>query len=418
MAIVRPFKGIRFNPEKVLLKQVIAPPYDVISPEYRQVLAHRSASNIVHIDLPEGGDDRYDNAAVIYNEWCEEGILIRDTLPTIYIYEQEYDYNGRHFTRTGFIALLKLEELGKGVVFPHEKTLSGPKKDRFDLMTACKANFSSIFGLYLDPEDRVKTIANEYKQGMPMESAVDDDKVKHSVWKLTDKDAIQDIQKFMKDKAIYIADGHHRYETALLYRDTMREKNNDHEDEVKPYDYVMMTFVNFFDSGLLILPTHRVVSVPADFDENDFIKNMTDFNITPLSGPEATEEFLQSHDEPGTMVMLTANGTYGLLLDQDLLESLHPVYRNVDTYLLQKNILEKNLGMSEEQILAKKGIYFYQTQQEILNHIAKNGGIGFVLKGVTIDAMRQVSESGLVMPQKSTYFYPKLITGLVLNELE
>ncbi len=418
MAIVRPFKGVRYNLEKVLLKQVIAPPYDVITPEMRANFVHRSPYNVVNIDLPEGGDDKYHHAAYVYNEWRKSGVMIKEQQPALYLYEQEYEYNGRSYVRAGFVGLLKLDKLGAGVVFPHEKTLAGPKKDRFDLMEECKANFSQIFGLYLDPEERLSAIFNDCHQGMPIASAIDDDKVKHSIWPISDPKAIHEIQSFLKDKAIYIADGHHRYETALMYRDKMREENRDDESELKPYDFVMMMFVNFYDQGLMIFPTHRVVSLPENYSMEKFMSILQQsFSVTKLADLRAGEEFLGQHRDPGTIVMVKKDGVYGLLLNQELLESLHPIFRNIDTYLLQKMILNDTLGIPEEQILAKKGIYFYQSPEDVQKHVAKNDGIGFILNPVTIDVMRKVSESGLVMPQKSTFFYPKLATGLLINEL-
>lgn len=419
MAIVRPFKGIRYNYEKVLLRQVIAPPYDVISPDLRDVLVGRSQYNVVNVDLPVGDADKYTVAARTYNEWLGDSVLKKDSEPALYIYEQEYELEGRAYTRVGFVGLLKLEELGAGTVFPHEKTLSGPKKDRFDLMAACKTNFSQIFGLYLDPDDRLRGIYNECMQGMPVASAVDDDKVKHSIWAVDNPKTVQEIQSFMKDKAIYIADGHHRYETALMYRDKMREENQDADGETKPYDFVMMMFVNFYDPGLLILPTHRVVDVEASITEDKLLENLkNDFNITKLDdNDDAIDAFLESHKEPGVIVMLTTKGAYGLLIDQEKLESMHPVYREIDTYILEKNILNEYLNIPTEQILAKKGIYFHLTEKEVRDHIDVKGGIGFILRSTSIDTIRKISESGLVMPQKSTYFYPKLATGLLINEL-
>ncbi|MDR2884831.1 MAG: DUF1015 domain-containing protein [Deferribacteraceae bacterium] len=417
MAIVRPFKGVRYNLEKVLLKQVIAPPYDVISNEYRANLVNRSAYNVVNIDLPIG-EDRYVHAAQLYQSWLQDKVLIKEQTPSLYMYEQEYEYGGKSYIRTGFIGLLHLEDFGKGTVFPHEKTLAGPKKDRYDLMLECKANFSQIFGLYLDPTSQLNPIFDDCHEGMPIASAMDDDKVKHTIWPINDPESVNAIQNFMKDKAIYIADGHHRYETALMYRDTMRKKNNDDPAEAKPYDYVMMMFVNFYDPGLMVFPTHRAVDIPADFDMAGFKAKLSQtFSITPLAGLDAIDSFLAEHKDPGTIAMVTQDGIFGLLINQELLESLHPVYRNIDTYLLQKNIMESYLGIPEEQILAKKGIHFYQQPNEVKDFVDANSGIGFILKSVDVDTIRKVSESGLVMPQKSTYFYPKLATGLLINDI-
>ncbi|MDR0453565.1 MAG: DUF1015 domain-containing protein [Deferribacteraceae bacterium] len=418
MAIVKPFKGIRYNLEKVLLKQVIAPPYDVVTPEMRANYVSRSPYNVLNIDLPENEDNKYQHAANLYSEWRKNGIMIKEQQPALYIYEQVYEYASRSYVRTGFVGLLKLEPFENGVVFPHEKTLSGPKQDRFDLMTACKANFSQIFGLYLDPEERLRAIFDDCRNGMPVASATDDDKVKYSIWPIFDPKVIEEIQFIMRDKAIYIADGHHRYETSLMHRDKMREEYKDDENTLKPYDFVMMMFVNFYDPGLIILPTHRVVSFPENYNEERFMAGLSNFfSITKLESLSAGKEFLSKHKEPGTIVMIMKNDFYGLFINQEMLELQHPVYRNIDTFLLQKIILNEQLGIPEEQILMKKGIYFYQFPEDVREHIARNDGIGFILNPSTIDIIRKVSENGLIMPQKSTFFHPKLATGLLINEL-
>jgi uncharacterized protein (DUF1015 family) len=416
MAIVRPFKAVHYNTESVLLKQVLAPPYDVITPELRETLAGRSQYNVVNIDLPIG-DDKYASAARVYETWLAEGVLTQDVEPAFYLYEQEYDYDGKHYLRTGFIGLLKLEPLSEGVVFPHEKTLSGPKQDRLELMTATKANFSSVFGLYTDPAENLKTLFNRFRQNMPAESAVDDDAVKHSIWVIKDKDAIQQMVSFMKDKAVYIADGHHRYETALTYQNLQRKKQGDNFDML-PCDHIMMTFVNCYDPGLLILPTHRVVDEPAGFAEDKFWEALTfKGTVKRLETLEQAELFLADRGNTGTMVIITKTRIAGLYLDQEVIESLNPFYREINTYLLQKEIFESILGMTEEQILAKEGIYFYQSPNDVITHIERQGGVGVLLNSVNIDTVIKLSENKLVMPQKSTFFYPKLATGLLFNKV-
>lgn len=418
MANVKPFEGVRYNLEKVVLKQVIAPPYDVISSDERELLTSKSVYNIVNVDFPGGDSDKYQKAAQTYNLWKDEQILTKDKKPGFYMYEQEYEYAGKSYVRTGFVGLLKLEEFGKGGVFPHEKTLSGPKEDRFALMCATKANLSQIFGLYIDPEDKLKSIFAECRAGMPAESAIDDDKVKHTIWAISDAEAVKQVQAMMKDKAIYIADGHHRYETALKYKETVRADNGDDPEETAPYDYIMMMFVNFYDPGLMLFPTHRLIDVPEDFDTETYMSKLKEkYTVEKLTTKEECDEYMANNTDVGTMVMIMPDGYYGISINSELLESLHPIYRQVDTYLLQKTIFNDILNIPEEQLLAKKGIHFYQKPEVLEKDVEKTGGIGFILKPVSIETMRLVSESGLVMPQKSTYFYPKLATGLLMNDL-
>ena len=384
MAIVRPFRGVRYDTEQVLLKNVITPPYDVITPEMRAAYAAKSPYNVVLIDLPVGDDDRYAVAGNLYRKWKDAGILIKGQDKSFYLYEQVYEYGGKTYVRSGFVGALKLSEFGKGQVFPHEKTLSGPKADRYELMKASKANFSQIFGLYQD-----------------------------------DENSITKIESFMRDKAIYIADGHHRYETALKYRDDMRVQEGLTEGEERYYDYVMMMFVNFMDEGLKVFPTHRVIDVADNFEDKDFIEYASSlFEVCKLESRESAEKFLKDNiNIPGAWVYYGKQGIYGMNLLQESVEKQHPVYRKVSTYLLEDLVLKGYFKYSDERLLAKAGIHFIQSWEEIDDYKKENSSVAFILNGENMESIRDVSESGLVMPQKSTYFYPKLATGLLFNDL-
>ena len=414
MVCVKPFRGVRYNLEKSLLKNVIAPPYDVISEEMRENLLSKSSFNVVKLILPTG-ENRYEQAAKDYKKWKDDNILQRDPEPSFYIDEQEYEYGGKTYVRTGFVGLLKLEELGKGKVFPHEKTLSGPKEDRLNLMKACKTNFSQVFGLYMDKENKLERIFSTIKKDMASSSAVDVYGVKNTLWVVKDNELIEKIKEFMKEKSVYIADGHHRYETALAYRNYMRSEDKDSENKEKPYDYIMMMFVNFYDEGLKIFPTHRAVELDENFNELEFLNELKKyFVVTNLLKEEKDKYFQEDGDKK--IIFKFQNNYYGLVVKDDVYESLHPVYRKVNTYILQEVILKNILHFAEERILSKKGIYFVQSEDEI-EKIAKDKKIAaFILKGIDIEVIRDISENGLVMPQKSTYFYPKLQTGLVINE--
>lgn len=419
MSIVKPFRGIKYNVENVLLKQVIAPPYDVISPEMRENLIQRSPYNVVQIDLPIGDDERYNKAGELYRNWIDENILVKEEQPAFYLYEQVYEFGEKQFVRTGFVGTLKLSEFGKGQVYPHERTLSGPKKDRYELMKASKANFSQIFGLYQDNENLLDTVFNEIKKTMPTSSAVDDENVKHSVWVINKPENIEYIQNFMQDKAIYIADGHHRYETALKYRDDMRQLNGDSSDDIKPYDFVMMMFINFQDKGLKVFPTHRVIDVDENFCDSEFLEKLKPiFDSIELKSREDVSTFMtDTANDTGAWVFCGRQGNYGMKIIQEAMEGLHPVYRKVDTYLLEDLVLKAHLGFSEEKLLAKDGIHFIQTMEEIAKYRETNPSVAFILHPEDMETIREVSESGFVMPQKSTFFYPKLATGLLFNDL-
>ena len=415
MVTVRPFRGVRYNLEKALLKHVVSPPYDVISENEKESFKTKSPYNVVRLILPEG-KDKYSNAGKLYNQWKSEKVLVKDDVPSFYVYEQEYQYEGKKYVRTGFVGLMKLEEFGKGKVFPHEKTLAGPKKDRYELMKACRANFSQIFGLYMDKENELEKAFASAKKTMPAASAVDDDGVKNSLWLIQDQDIVNKISRFMSNKSIYIADGHHRYETSLNLRDFFRKQNKDAADELKPYDFAMMMFVNFYDEGLKIFPTHRVVDIDEQFDEKVFFEKLENYFVVEEIEPARYEEFLNK-DEHCNIVMVYGDKYYGLSIKDDDYEKLHPVYRRVDTYILQELILKDVMGFSEDKLLNKEGISFIQSEEKVREASKKNKAVGFILNGVPIEVVREISENGYVMPQKSTYFYPKLQTGLVFNDI-
>lgn len=419
MSNVKPFKAIKYNAEKVLLRQVITPPYDVITGEMRDKFLAKSPYNAVRIDLPEGGEDKYKIAGNLYKQWKDENVLIKDEKGSFYLYEQIYEFDGKQYTRTGFVGMIKLSEFGKGCVFPHEKTLSGPKADRYDLMKASKANFSQIFGLYRDDSGGLYSTFSEIKKSMPAMSALDDEGVKHTVWPITEQDMLNKIDNFMKDKAIYIADGHHRYETALKYRDDMRKEEGIPSDEVRPYDYAMMMFVNFSDEGLKVFPTHRVVDVAEDFKDDGFLSSIKNvFEVTPLENEDGARKFLEETAKiPGSWVFVGRQGIYGMKTVAEAMDATHPVYRKVDTYLLEDLVLKKYFGFTEDKLLSKKGIHFIQTWNEINEYMKERPSVAFVLHPENMETIREISESGLVMPQKSTYFYPKLATGLLFNDL-
>ena len=419
MSIVRPFRGIKYNLEKVLLKQVIAPPYDVISPEMHDKLMSRSNYNVVRIDLPEGGEDKYEKAGELYRNWRQEQILIKNEQPAFYLYEQVYELDGKQFIRTGFLGLLKLADFGEGVVYPHEKTLSGPKEDRYKLMIETKANLSPVFGLYEDSENSLESIFSDVRKSMPGASAVDDDKVKHSVWQMSDPEIVRKIESLMRDKAIYIADGHHRYETALKYRNDMRKKEGVTEGEERSYGYIMMMFVNFIDSGLTILPIHRVVDVDDNFNDAGFINSVKDsFDIMTLSDKNAVNKYLEDNSNAkGVWGFIGRQGYYGMKIKDTALKNFSSAYKDVDTYLLEHFVLKESLKFTDEKLLAKDGITFEISIDEVEIYLKDRPAVAFIMRPESIETVVNISEKGMTMPQKSTYFYPKLATGLLFNDI-
>ena len=277
MAEVKPFRGIHYDVKRVGdLTRVVAPPYDVISPEEQDILLHRHPRNIVWIDFAKAkegdgpGSDKYTRAAALFSEWRAEGTLVRDPLPALYYYEQEFTIPGKGtFVRKGFLGALKLSPFGEGVVFPHERTLAKPKADRLALMRVTDAHMSPIFGLYSDPGD---TVLKNLRAGMaaaPDLVAVDDLAVKHRIWTVAQPKAILGAVEAMADKGVFIADGHHRYETALAFREEMRARHG--VNPTAAYEHVLMFLCNMDDEGIVILPTHRGIHSLPDFSAAGFL---------------------------------------------------------------------------------------------------------------------------------------------------
>ncbi len=446
MAVIKPFRAVRYNPEKVAdLSKVMAPPYDVISQEFKEELHRRHPNNIIRLILGKthdtSDDSLYEKARCYLEEWLKEGILIRDDKPALYPYTQTYRVDGNLVTRTGFIGLARLEEPGEGGIKPHERTLSGPKADRLKLLTACEANLSCIFSLYPEdgdnPQERsINSLMEETLKTPPIAEAIDDDGVIHRLWKIDDPETIRAITSKMQNKELFIADGHHRYETALRYRQMMLEKTPNPTGE-EPFNYVMMYFTSMADPGLLIFPTHRVVHSLEDFNKDHLIEECRKyFQIEELPFDDATEEsvkkeFLEklkegSEEKIKFGLYVRNNPVYYILtfkgkevMDALFGSSMADVHKALDVTVLHSVILEKILGIDREAQEGGKNLTYIKDAEEALK-ATKSGDnqLLFLMNPTRIEDIRRVSDAGLLMPQKSTYFYPKLISGLTINLLK
>ena len=446
MAKIIPFKGILYNKEKIRdMKDVVAPPYDVISPSEQEELYKRHDNNVVRLilgkesnsDTPD--NNRYTKARDSFDSWQRDSILIKDAFPSIYVYSQEYHLGETEGfekkRRLGFIALSKLENFGEGKIHPHENTLAKPKEDRLKLMQHCNANFSSIFGLFSDPSKRIDSVLKDYMRHSPLYDLVDDAGMRHTLWAIRDNKVIQIITGVMSDKQVFIADGHHRYETAINYRNEMREKLPNFTGE-ELYNYVMMYFTNTNSEGLSILPIHRLVSNLSNFDKKKIIKKAGEFfNIEKLSLNESDEKTVKQKlfsdmKERGKKEhifgMYLGNDEYLLLTlkDEDVLDRLitnsrHPSWKKLDVTILHTLLIEKVLGVSEKNLAEQKNITYTISEDEAIKDVkAGKYQIALFLNPTKIEEVKDVATAGEKMPQKSTFFYPKLITGLVMNKLE
>ncbi|MCI0469667.1 MAG: DUF1015 domain-containing protein [Nitrospirae bacterium] len=413
MAKIIPFQGILYNAERFSGDEVAAPPYDIITPAYKEVLYNKSPYNVVRIDFgreEEGdseGSNKYTRARDYLEGWFAEGALVRDDKPALYAYEVDYQIYGKRKRLRGILALVKIEELGKGV-YPHEETHSKPKTDRLNLMKTCRANTSPIYSLYHSPE-RITSGILEKNHGKPYLEATDLEGAIHKLYKIKDESEIERIKGELFDKAIFIADGHHRYEVAAEYKRIMDEASDKKagNDKEKPWDYVLMFLANMSDEGITILPTHRMVKgVPPK--EEVFKRLEQDFSISKL---DMNADIIAA--------ISTGKNTFGFYLDNEEgwhilkyrgghLENLDPALRNLDVSVLHELILKKDMGITD--------IAYEMNAKEAVEKVNRREfDAVFFLNPTAVGDVERVALSNLRMPPKSTYFYPKLLTGLVIN---
>jgi len=410
MAKVRPFRGIIYNVSRVSAEDVLAPPYDIITPEFREALYMQSPYNIVRIDFgrDETGDNETENKYVrarrYLDAWMKEAVFIQSNKPSFYAYEMSYSIGGKRKSLIGFLGLVKLEELGKGSIYPHECTHAKPKQDRLDLMKSCEANTSPIFSLYKSAEKQTANLLSKTVSTTPYLEAEDVAGDVHRLWQIDQEEDIGVIIKELADKSVFIADGHHRYETAFEF---YRETAGQNPSGSKPFDHVLMFLANMLDEGVTILPTHRLLkTVPGDMDrllsEYFHIEPVeNDFNIAKrLSGRKDVFGFYKKGDR--VWYMLTYKGGGNL---SDLPDNL----QDIDVMILHELIFKEMLHTTD--------IGYEMDIGRALDKI-RNGQFdaGFFLNPTRVEDVEKSALSSVRMPPKSTYFYPKLLTGLVINK--
>lgn len=419
---VKPLNAIYYNQSKVDIKDVIAPPYDVISEKYRDKLYERSLYNITRLILSKAPNP-YEDAAQSFEKWKNKEILIKSSKPVIFYLVQKYKHNGKEITRKGFIARNKIEDFASKNILPHEFTMSGPKEDRLNLTKACKANFSQIFMVYSDPQKQIENAVDLTAE--PFIDVTDDNGVQNIVYLIDDEKTIELIKNVMKDKTLLIADGHHRYETALNYRNYLGENAND-------ANYVMSYFTNL-DDDLLIYPTHRIITkwiepyVLLETVKKYF--DVKDYTFTGANKNEVKAEFLKEIANAAKekismgLYMKNVNKFYLLTLRENVDSILDKynvadVLRTLDLTVLHKVILTEGLGFTEEQQMAQDGIKYIKIENEAFDMIdLGKAEASFIMAYPKIEDIKRISEAGYRMPQKSTYFYPKLLSGIAINPL-
>lgn len=425
MATIKAFRGLRYNQMKVQLANVVAPPYDVITPEQQNGYYDKDPFNVIRLILGRE-EDRYSAAAKVYTEWQGNDVLLRELTPAIYPLIQTFrDTEGKEVRRKGFIALCHLEEFEKKIVLPHERTLSKAKEDRFKLFSATHSNFSQVFSLYSDPAKEIDRYLDPVHSTYPVID-VEFDAVRNQLWQITDGTVIDSIAALMEPKQVLIADGHHRYETGLAYRDMMKAKNPNHTGK-ELYNYIMMFFTNLDDEGLVIFPTHRVIhSLPA-YDGPALVAALQQhFDVQVYPNPQMMSDalkqqpkfafgFVSSHSGKFFVITLKDEASLASLITEPLPEEV----RTLDVVLLHQHILKGLLGISQEAQDKKLNIHYLQSVRESVEEVASGvSQCAFFVKPTRIDQVRAVAKSGNVMPQKSTFFFPKLISGLVFNKMQ
>ena len=406
MADIKPFRAIRYSKENIT--NFICPPYDVISPLEKERLQKLSQFNIVNIELPDqtNKNNKYRNASELLHLWQNEGVLVCDDIPAFYFYEQVFNDHGIKMTRRGFFAALKLENphSQKGSIKPHEKTLSKPKADRLSLLKATKANISPIFGLFDDERRIVVDICKRIAKKKPSAVAKDKDGVFHKLWTVADRDIIKTLEKYLLNKKIFIADGHHRYETAWNYSQERKEKDK-HYLQYLEYNYVMSYLCPMEDPGISIWPTHRVIEVPDNLEAN--IEKYFDVHLA-----KDFQKFSKKEIQP---IMIFKDGKYRVLTikKDDFLKKAMPkkskAYSNLAVSALHY-LLIPNIDASE--------FTYVKDDKEAVLLARKTGRMAIIVPPTPVQSLKTISLSNETMPQKSTYFYPKLASGIVIASVK
>lgn len=425
MAKIRPFCALRYNREKIPdLSQVVCPPYDVINPSAQEYYRRLSPYNMIHLILGKdvAGEDKYQRAAANFNSWIKERILVADSAPAVYFYNQQFNVRGELKNRLGFIALLRLEDK-ENKIFPHEHTRLEPKEDRLRLLRRVKANLSPIFVLF---SDRKRVIRRTYEQyisdAAPVINVTDAEKVSHKIWKLDCEKALNMLQAQMGDENIFIADGHHRYEVASAFRDKMNKRLARPQPQAD-YNYILAYFTNIESKGLTIFPIHRLVKKVNDFKIEKFKEAAKEyFDIQEVKEKSRFFFLMEIAGVRENTLGMYKDGKFYLLrlknlkiLDSEISDKPRE-YRSLDVTILNYIIFKRILGLDPE---SKDKIIFTPDSNELIAQVdASKSSIGFLLNPVKIDRLVSIARGGERMPTKSTYFYPKVPAGLVINKLE
>ena len=421
MATVKEFGALRFTKKAGEKSEVCCPPYDIISPEEKKAYLNTNENNIIRLELPEQNEAGYNLAGQTLKNWVDSGILKQDEDDCLYVYEEKFSVSGQDYSFKGIVARVKLHPFSDGVVLPHEETLSKAKTDRLNLMTATSCNFSQIYSLYSDAEGISQGLIEELSEGAPEDTFTDADGVTHSLWVAKKSEKTERLCRFFDDKKLYIADGHHRYETALNYQKQLREQGVSCEAA----DYIMMFLIDMENKGLVVFPTHRIVRDLPEFDEEKLLKGCEDNFAVSLCEKEEIEAKLAAAYEKGEKAFGFVGKTKTAILTlkniaamDEALKAASQALKGLDVSVLHSLILENVLGIDKENMAKQINLTYTRDFAEAYAAAKGSANCAFILNPTRVSEIAAVSAAGEKMPQKSTYFYPKLITGLVMNKMK
>ncbi len=442
MAELVPFRALRYQPAKVpSLAPVVTPPYDVITPEQQEAFYQAHPYNIIRIELGKRlptdneRDNCYTRAAGYLKSWIAEGVMGRDQDPAFYLCETTFvDPTGTTHTRRGFFGLLKVEDFEAGVVLPHERTFTSHKRDRFQLTVHTSANVSPIFALYPDGDNDVWQVLASAREPEPIADFVDPLGLHQRMYMVRDPQACRKVARLMATKHIFIADGHHRYETAIAYRDYMRARHP-HAPEDAPFNYVLVYLCSMSDPGLTILACHRLLPHLNGFSSSDFLAKAREFfdihpmdpTGDPLRDSQLLTEALARHGNGAPTIALASADTQRLfmlklkpgVMDREEGEDVQGPLKELDVVVLTRVVLERILGLDNEARDKEHTIRYMADTPKVLTQVRRGqAAVAFLLNPTRVEQVRAVAEARLIMPRKATYFYPKVLTGLVLNPID
>lgn len=444
MAIIAPFRGLRYNTANISrLEDVVTPPYDVIDLQAQQDLLQKNPYSMIQLDLSKNvtadelTDARYEASRKLLEDWQASGVLRRDEQPVIYLYYVDYNHpSGHRLTRKGLIGLVGLAEFSEGIVKPHEKFFRNVVTDRLRLLDTCRTQFSQVFSVYSDEENKIMTLLEDARDPEPLCGCDDLDGCHHVLWQVTDRQAIAKAQGLLADKSLYIADGHHRYNTALQMRELMAERHGEVAPD-SPFNFIMMYLCGMEDPGLSVLPTHRLVRMADVAAEEIIVKLAQGFEVEEIIGGSREallSEVLGRMDEqrgaanvfgfyhPGEDRCFLLTMKEGAMEAAGFGEMAAPL-RELDVVALSELILGKYLELDHDKCANENLIDYFSDPDDALDRAVKESAepgatsMIFLMNNTEVGQVKNVSDAELVMPHKSTYFYPKLLTGLVLNQM-